>query len=88
MNLKSKKVQKYWGANHKKINYTQKDPSIIKEFLGTHPEVLIDWLPKSSGLFKVDPSYVLTSKERRHRMMIKLEIFFGLELSKKHFKLV
>ena len=88
MNLKSKKVKKYWGENHKKIDYTQMDQSIIKEFQGTHPEVVIGWLPKSSGLYKVDPSYVPTNKEKKHRMMNKLEKVFSLELSKKHYKLV
>jgi len=88
MNLKSQKVQKYWGANHKKIDYTQMDPGIIKEFQGTHPEVVIGGLPKSSGLYKVDPSYVRTNKEKKHRRHNKLEKVFGLELSKKHYKLV
>ena len=34
MNLKSKKVKKYWGENYEKIDYTQMDQSIIKEFQG------------------------------------------------------
>ena len=38
--------------------------------------------------YELDPSYVLTNKEKKHRMMIKLENIFGLELSKKHYKLV
>lgn len=88
MNLKSKMVQKYWGANHNKIVYTQKDQSIIKEFKGTHPKVVMEWLPKASGLFKADPSYALTIKEKKHRIMIKFEKIFDIELSKKHYKLV
>jgi hypothetical protein len=88
MNLKSKMVQKYWGANHDKIDYTQKDPNIIKEFKGTHPEVLKDWLPKTYGLFQASPDYILTGKEKKHRLMIKLENLFDIELSKKHFKLI
>lgn len=88
MNLKSEKVKKYWGENHKKIDYTQIDKNIIKEFKGTHPKIIENWLPKSSGIFKVDESYILNKKEKKHQMMIKLEKLFGLELSKKHFKLV
>ena len=88
MNLKSKKVKKYWGESHKKIDYSQIDQSIIKEFQGSHPKIVLDWLPKDSGLYKVDQSYKLTNKEKKHRMMIKLEKVFGLELSKKHYKLV
>ena len=88
MNLKSKKVQKYWGNKHQKIDYSQMDHSIIKEFKGTHPKVIQGWLPKNTDLYKVDPHYKLSRKQKKHRIMIKMEKYFGLELSKKHFKLV
>jgi hypothetical protein len=88
MNLKSEKVQKYWGGNPKKINYSKMDQSIIKEFKGTHPKVIHNWLPNDIKLFQADPNYKLTSKQKKHRKMIFLENLFGLELSKKHFKLV
>jgi len=86
MNLKVSKVQMYWGTKPVKIDYSQMDQSIIKEFKGTHPKFMGEWLKKNDkGLFQVDSSYKLTKK---HRVMIKLENFFGLELSKKHYKLV
>ena len=88
MNLKSIKVQKYWGRDSVNVDYSQMDKSIIKEFKGTHPKIIKKWLPKESGLYKVDPSYTLTKKQKKHRMMIKLEKFLGLDLSKKHYKLV
>ena len=88
MNLKSIKVQKYWGRDSVNVDYSQMDKSIIKEFKGTHPKIINKWLPKESGLYKVDPSYKLTKKQKKHRMMIKLEKFLGLDLSKKHYKLV
>jgi glycosyltransferase involved in cell wall biosynthesis len=88
MNLKSRKVQKYWGGEPVIIDYSQMDQSIIKEFQGSHPEIIKDWLPKEDGLYKTDPSYKLTQKQKKHRMIIKLENFFGLDLSKKHYKLV
>ncbi len=88
MNLKSKKVKQYWGEDHKKIDYTQIDQNIIQEFQGSHPQIIQEWLPNKSGLYKADPNYILTNKEKKHRIMIKLENFFGLELSKKHYKLV
>ena len=88
MNLKSKKVQKYWGKTHSKINYSQIDQSIIKEFLGSHPQSIQKWLPKEEGKFIADPFYKLGAKQKKHRKMIRLEKFFGLELSKKHFKLL
>jgi hypothetical protein len=88
MNLKSKKVKKYWGENYEKIDYTQIDQSIIKEFQGTHPEIIKNWLPKESGIYKADTNYQLNKKQKKHRLMIKLEKLFGIELSKKHYKLV
>ena len=41
MNLKSQKVQKYWGKSHNKIDYSQMDQSIIKEFhREAHPKAI------------------------------------------------
>jgi len=88
MNLKSYKVQKYWGKEPVKVDYSQMDQSIIKEFQGSHPDIVKDWLPKNTGLYKVDPSYKPTKKQKKHQSMIKLEKLFGLDLSKKHYKLV
>jgi hypothetical protein len=88
MNLKSNKVQKYWGGDPIKIDYSQMDHTIIKEFQGSHPEVIKDWVPKEVGLYKVDSSYKLTLKQKKHQLMIKIEILFGLEMSKKHYKLI
>ena len=88
MNLKSSKVQKYRDKTPEIIDYSQMDQSIIKEFQGTHPEIVKDWLPKVSGLYKADPNYKLTKKQKKHRMMIFLENFFSVDLSKKHYKRV
>ena len=88
MNLKSEKVQKYWAKDPVKVDYSQMDQSIITEFQGSHPEIITEWLPKESGLYKVDPNYKPTKKQKKHRMMIKFENFFGVDLSKKHYKLV
>jgi hypothetical protein len=88
MNLKSSKVQKYWGLEPVNVEYSQMDQSIIKEFQGTHPQIVKDWLPKVSGLYKADPNYKLTKKQKKHRMMIILENFFSVDLSKKHYKRV
>ena len=88
MNLKSKKVQKYWGKIPLDIDYSQMDQLIIKKFNGTHPKVVKDWLPKAHGLYKTDPSYQPSAKQKKHRIMIKLEDLFDIELSKKHYKLI
>ena len=88
MNLKSSRVQKYWGTDPVIIDYSQMDQIIMEEFHGTHPRIIEEWLPKQPGLYKSDASYKPSQKQIKHRMMIKLENLFGLDLSKKHFKLV
>lgn len=88
MNLKASKVQKYWGKEPAVIDYSKMDQSIIKKFKGSHPKIVKDWLPKGNQLFKADPAYKPSSKQKKHRLMIRLERFFGLDLSKKHYKLV
>lgn len=88
MNLKVAKVHKYWAKDPVKVDYSQMDQSIIKAFHGTHPKIVQEWLPKELGLFQVDPTYQLTKKQKKHRIMIKLEKLFGIDLSKKHYKLV
>ena len=88
MNLKSSKIQKYWGGKPVLIDYSQMDQSIIKEFQGTHPQVVKDWLPTGNELFKADPSYRPTLKQKKHQILIKLENLFGIDLSKKHYKLI
>jgi hypothetical protein len=88
MNLKSSKVQKYWGGEPAIIDYSQMDQSIIEEFRGSHPEVIKDWLPKDDGLYITDLTYKLTQKQKKHQLMIRIEKLFGVDLSKKHFKLV
>jgi glycosyltransferase involved in cell wall biosynthesis len=88
MNLKSSKVQKYWGGEPAKIDYLQMDQSIICEFKGSHPEIIKDWLPKGSGIYNADPNYRPTQKQKKHRLMIKLEKLLRLDLSKKHYTLV
>ena len=88
MNLKSAKVQKYWGSEPIRIDYTQMDKSILEEFQGTHPKIVENWLPKDIGIFEVEPLYKLTQKQKNHRLKMKIEKLFSIDLSKKHFKLV
>jgi hypothetical protein len=88
MNLKSSKVNKYWGDEPTKIDYSQMDQLIIKKFKGTHPKIVLDWLKNDDGVFQADKTYQLTRKQRKHRLMIRFEKFLNLELSKKHYKLV
>jgi hypothetical protein len=60
----------------------------LKLFTGTHPKVVQDWLPKAEGIFQADPNYQLSSREKKHRLMLKLEQWFGFRFNKKHYRLV
>ena len=89
MNEKIKSVSKYWASTYSDIDYSQIDSNILREFKGTHPVVMKDYLPKDiKSIFKADPNHVLTKREKKHRLAIKIEKMFGLDLSKKHFKLI
>lgn len=88
MNLKSQKVQKYWGKRYESIDYSQIDQSIINAFKGTHPQIMENFFVKTSGIFQAGNDYVIPFKQKKHRMMKKVEKIFGLNLSKKHYKLI
>ena len=88
MNLKTSKVQKYWGQDPVIIDYSQMDQFIINEFNESHPKVMEDWLPKDAGIYLTDPNYKLTLKQKKHRFMISIEKILKIDLSKKHYKLI
>ena len=89
MNLKAEAVHKYWEAKlAPKADYSQIDSTALKPFAGTHPKIVQDWLPKADGLFQADPNHPLTSREKKHRRMMKLEKLLGVQFRKKHYQLV
>jgi hypothetical protein len=88
MNLKSAAVQKYWQDQPPGlIDYSEIDPASLKLFTGAHPKVVQDWLPKAEGIFKSAPNHQLTSREKKHRFLLKLEQL-GIRFDKKHYRLV
>ncbi len=89
MNLKAAAVHKYWDEKPAAmVDYSKIDPAALKLFTGAHPKIVQDWLPKGDGLFQADPNHQLTSREKKHRLMMKLEKLFGVQFSKKHYQLV
>ncbi|NOZ25944.1 MAG: glycosyltransferase [Nitrospirae bacterium] len=89
MNLKARKVGKYWSAGGTAdIKYADIDGAVLREFKGSHPAVIQDWLPEAEGTFRADPSHRLTGRELKHRIGLMVERVFGVDLSKKHFRLV
>lgn len=80
----------FWGGQSGSFGgYGRIDPQVIRPFAGSHPAVVREWLASEAEQeWQPDPGYRLSGRERRHRMMMWMERTFGLELSKKHFRLV
>jgi glycosyltransferase involved in cell wall biosynthesis len=89
MNLKSASVQKYWNDQPPApVDYSRIDAAVLRPFNGTHPQVVWDWLPAATGVFQADPRHTLTAREKKHRLMMRLERWFGVEFSKRHYRRV
>jgi hypothetical protein len=87
MNLKAGSVEKYWSDRAPGgIDYTRIDPATLRPFTGTHPRAVQAWLPPAAGLFQAHPNHRLTTREKKHRLMLKLEKWFGLRFNKKHYR--
>lgn len=69
-------------------SYADVDPVTLRPFTGTHPRVVQHWLPPANGVFQASPDHVLTRRERKHRLMLRLERWFGFTFNKKHYVLV
>lgn len=93
MNLKAKKVQTYWNKDNEEasinqVNYREIDSTILKLFTGVHPKVIKNWLPTEQGLFVANPAYQLTKREKKHRLLTRIEKIFGLNFTKGHYRLI
>lgn len=89
MNLKSASVQKYWDDSPPKVaDYAKTDAAALQPFTGAHPKIIQDWLPPAAGIFQADPNHKLSSREKKHRLMLRLEKMFGVRFDKKHYQLV
>lgn len=88
MNKKSRLVTKYWGEEPYKISYADIDPTILREFKGSHPAIMKEWLPLEPNDFKPNMDYRLSRRDIKQRLKRKIEDIFGIDLSKRHFRLI
>ena len=89
MNLKTAATHKFWDDQSlPAMDYQNIDPAVLKLFTGTHPKVVRDWLPKAEGIFRADPNHKLSAREKKHRLMLKLEKWLSVKFNKKHYRLV
>ena len=86
---KAETVNQYWGRNIWHSSYANIDPTTVEPFTGTHPAVIRQWLEQhASHEFKVNPDYQLSRREKKHKLLARLERRFGWDFSKRHFKIV
>lgn len=87
MNQKLSQVKKYWGGSHEKFEgYGNIDLAELREFDGSHPEVMKDWLAdEAEKSFSQVVGYTPSKRDYRNRVRFWIEDLFGLEISKKHF---
>lgn len=82
-------VSKYWATPAARVRYSQFDVRALKRFEGQHPAVARDWLATGAEpVLKLDPNYQPTPKENKYHLMRKIETLTGLDLSRKHFRLI
>jgi len=82
-------VSKYWATPAAQVRYSQFDARALARFQGTHPAVAGDWLATGAEpLLTLDPNYQPTRKENKYHLMRKIETLTGLDLSRKHFRLI
>lgn len=90
MEAKVRATSRYWGSlPPPRFDYGNIDPSALAAFSGDHPRVMREWLEREAATdFQINPDYQLRKHDRKHRVMGRLEKLLGLELSKKHYRLV
>jgi hypothetical protein len=89
MNRKQEAVERYWSKLPRLLSRYQIDPKALAPFTGEHPEVMRSWLnSKADYDFSPDLTYSPTARDKRHRLGMQIEKAFGIDLSRKHFRLV
>ncbi len=89
MQQKLNQVSKYWAHEPEKFNYGNVDKQSLQPFAGTHPKIMKDWLNREAQQnFSFNPDYQLSTREKKHRLVKKIEKLFSLDLSKKHYQLL
>ena len=89
LKIKAETGNQYWATDVFAGAYGDIDPQQIGPFTGDHPAVMKSWLEThASPGFEFNPDHRLTRRERKHRMLARLENRFGWDFSKRHFKVI
>lgn len=84
---KNRRVAQYWdGVAASTFDYGNIDARILAPFSGSHPEIIEAWLDnEAEQTFRPNPAYRLSKRDKKHRISMKLEKWFGWDLSRKHY---
>jgi hypothetical protein len=89
MNAKQHSVERYWNKTPQVFSRDQIDPLAVRPYEGSLPSVRLDWVAeRADDAWQPDPQHEPSSREKRHRLAMKIERALGIDLSRKHFKLV
>lgn len=89
MNAKQYSVERYWNKIPQDFKQYEIDPMAVTPYVGPHPKVMRQWLDeRTDDDWQPSINYQPTSRDRRHRLAMKFEAAFDLDLSRKHFRLV
>jgi len=90
MNKKMNKVNRYWGNESQHVSFVYDvDPEALEPFEGKHPEIIRRWIrEKSEKNFIPDLKRSPNRTEVRHRISRAFNKVTGINMTKKHFKLL
>jgi hypothetical protein len=89
MQTKIQQVSRYWGHAPPPFTHYALDPKALRPFTGGHPAIMQSWLAEEAEQgFEPDPNHLPSRRERRYRLMMQLERWFGVDFSRKHFHLI
>jgi len=89
-NEKTVNTEIFWRGDKNKPEtrskrYDQVDPATLREYTGSHPAAIDGFFPGADEVFRADPDYRISKRERRHRVTLWLEERFGFEMNHNHF---
>lgn len=86
---KAEIVNQYWQDGGWDDHYGDVDADTVVPFHGDHPAIIRGWLAEHANpQLRLNPDHQLTRRERKHRFTRQLEQRLGLDLSRRHFKLI
>jgi hypothetical protein len=84
---KIRHVAQYWdGVAAPTFDYGNIDSKVLMPFSGSHPKIIEEWLKnEAEHNFSPNQDYRLSRRDKKHRISMQLEKWFGWDLSKRHY---